>query len=66
LGIPKTISALTDKHFQSYGILGGQKGVYLPFYGSKFKLNFLSSFDGIFLHHVKEIVFVGSPKKFQL
>jgi hypothetical protein len=33
--------------------------------GEKFKLNFLSIFDGIFLHQVTELSFLGSHAKFQ-
>jgi hypothetical protein len=46
-------------------VLSSQKGVYLPFLGSKFKINYLGLFDGIFLHQVKELNFSGSHVKFQ-
>jgi hypothetical protein len=41
--------------FEVTAVLRGEKGVYLLFFGTKFKLNFLSNFDGIFLHHMKEL-----------
>jgi hypothetical protein len=44
-------------------VLSGKKGVYLPFFGSKFKLNFLTNFKRIFLHHVKELFSFNFPKK---
>jgi hypothetical protein len=59
---PKQISALIDKWFWSYSCLCYQKGVYLPVLGWKIKLNFLSYFDGIFLHHVKELGFFDDSK----
>jgi hypothetical protein len=43
-------------------VLRGKKGVYLPLFGSKFKHNFMSNFDGIFLHHVENL-FYEVPKK---
>jgi hypothetical protein len=43
--------------FEVMAVLSGKKSVYLPFLESKFKLNFLGNFDGIFLHHVKELFF---------
>jgi hypothetical protein len=39
--------------FEVTAVLRDQKGVYFLFFGSKFKLNFLSNFDWIFLHHEK-------------
>ena len=41
------------------------KGVFLPFFGTKFKLIFLSIFDGIFSIKLKELATLGSKKKFQ-
>jgi hypothetical protein len=46
-------------------ILSDQKGVDLPFFWSKFKINFLGIFDWIFLHQVKELIFLGPNAKFQ-
>jgi hypothetical protein len=45
-------------------VLSGQKGQYLPVFGSKFKLAFLNIFDRIFLHQVKELIFLGSYANF--
>jgi hypothetical protein len=52
--------------FEVTTILSGQKGVYLVFFGVKFKINYLSVFDWIFLHQVKELIFSGPHAKFQL
>jgi hypothetical protein len=48
--------------FEVAAVSSGQKGVYLPFFGLKFKLIFFSKFDGIFLHYVKELLF-GHPRQ---
>ena len=45
-------------------VLRSQKGVYLPIFRSKFKINYLGIFDWIFLHQVKKVIFIGPHAKF--
>jgi hypothetical protein len=61
--MPLQISALRDKRFWSYGRLKRPKRDIFAVFLSKFKLNFLSIFDGIGLHQVKELVFFRTPCK---
>ena len=45
--------------------LKSEKGVYLPFFGSKFKINYLGIFHWIFLYQVKKIIIIGPQGKYQ-
>ena len=50
---PCKILALTDKRFWKYGHFKRPKGVYLVFFGSKFKINYLGTLNKKSLHEVK-------------
>ena len=62
-GSQKIFESQWTNDFETTAILSGQKGVYLPFFRSKFKLNFSEQFWWDFFTSCERTIFLRFPKK---